>query len=64
MEITRNTLDTTKGTPDWFTGDVYVDAAAAPVTPRQASDGPEPLLARGPRLNQSRRRPATIAFAN
>jgi hypothetical protein len=32
MEITRNTTrETTKGPTDWFTGQVYVDAAAAPV---------------------------------
>jgi quercetin dioxygenase-like cupin family protein len=39
MQITYNTLDTTKGPTDWFTGDVYVDAAAAPVTPSRASAG-------------------------
>ncbi len=30
MEITRSRLDTTKGPADWFTGDVYIDAVAAP----------------------------------
>ncbi len=30
MDITRNTTDTTKGPADWFTGNVYVDAIAAP----------------------------------
>ena len=30
MEITRSTLDTQKGPSDWFTGDVYIDAVAAP----------------------------------
>jgi quercetin dioxygenase-like cupin family protein len=30
MEITRSSLDTTKGPADWFTGDVYIDALAAP----------------------------------
>jgi quercetin dioxygenase-like cupin family protein len=30
MEITRNTNDTTRGPADWFTGEVYIDAVAAP----------------------------------
>ena len=30
MQITRSSLDTTKGPEDWFTGDVYIDAVAAP----------------------------------
>jgi quercetin dioxygenase-like cupin family protein len=30
MEITRNTIDTTLGPSDWFTGTVYIDAVAAP----------------------------------
>jgi len=30
MQITRNTLDTTPGPSDWFTGDVYLDPVAAP----------------------------------
>jgi quercetin dioxygenase-like cupin family protein len=30
MQITRNTLDTTPGPSDWFTGDVYLDSVAAP----------------------------------
>jgi len=30
MEITRNSLDTTAGPSDWFTGSVYIDAVAAP----------------------------------
>lgn len=29
MQITRNSLETTKGPAGWFTGDVYVDAVAA-----------------------------------
>jgi quercetin dioxygenase-like cupin family protein len=29
MEITRNTLDTTPGPADWFTGTVFIDALAA-----------------------------------
>ena len=30
MQITRNSLDTTAGPGDWFTGNVYLDAVAAP----------------------------------
>ena len=30
MKITRSSLETNKGSADWFTGDVYVDAVAAP----------------------------------
>jgi quercetin dioxygenase-like cupin family protein len=30
MEITRNSLDTSAGPSDWFTGTVYVDTVAAP----------------------------------
>jgi quercetin dioxygenase-like cupin family protein len=30
MEITRNSLDTTPGSAEWFTGAVYVDTVAAP----------------------------------
>jgi quercetin dioxygenase-like cupin family protein len=30
MEITRHGIDTTAGPADWFTGDVYIDAVAAP----------------------------------
>jgi quercetin dioxygenase-like cupin family protein len=30
MEITRNSLDSTSGPGDWFTGTVYIDAVAAP----------------------------------
>ncbi len=30
MQITRNTIETTPGPADWFTGAVYIDAAAAP----------------------------------
>jgi len=32
MQITRNSIDTQKGSADWFTGDVYIDAVAAPAT--------------------------------
>jgi quercetin dioxygenase-like cupin family protein len=30
MQITRNSLDTSAGPSDWFTGAVYVDTVAAP----------------------------------
>jgi quercetin dioxygenase-like cupin family protein len=30
MQISRSSVDTTKGPDDWFIGDVYVDAGAAP----------------------------------
>jgi quercetin dioxygenase-like cupin family protein len=30
MQITRNSLDTSPGPGDWFTGSVYIDAIAAP----------------------------------
>lgn len=30
MKITRSSVETMKGPADWFTGDVYVDAIAAP----------------------------------
>jgi quercetin dioxygenase-like cupin family protein len=33
MQITRSSLPTTKGPGDWFTGDVYIDAIAAPTGP-------------------------------
>ena len=30
MQITRNTIETTAGPSEWFTGTVYIDAVAAP----------------------------------
>ena len=33
MQITRSSIDTQKGPADWFTGDVYIDAAAVHFTP-------------------------------
>jgi quercetin dioxygenase-like cupin family protein len=30
MQLTRNSLETTPGPGDWFTGSVYIDALAAP----------------------------------
>lgn len=33
MQITKSSLQTTKGPGDWFTGDVYIDTVAAPPGP-------------------------------
>ena len=33
MQITRNSIETTVGPSEWFTGAVYVDAVAAPSEP-------------------------------
>jgi quercetin dioxygenase-like cupin family protein len=33
MQITRNSLQSTPGPSDWFTGTVYIDAIAAPSGP-------------------------------
>ena len=30
MEITRNSIETSPGPADWFTGDVFIDAVATP----------------------------------
>jgi quercetin dioxygenase-like cupin family protein len=30
MQVTRNSVETNRGPSDWFTGDVYIDAVAAP----------------------------------
>jgi hypothetical protein len=30
MEITRNSLDTSAGPSDWFTGTVYIDTVTVP----------------------------------
>ena len=32
MHITRSSIETAKGPTEWFTGEVYVDAVAAPVS--------------------------------
>ena len=37
MQITRNSLDTTAGPADWFTGSVYIDVIAAPSPPSRAA---------------------------
>ena len=43
MQITRNSLDTNQGPSDWFTGDVYLDAVAAPEAPARTARGQRPL---------------------
>ena len=37
MQLTRSSLDTAPGPSDWFTGDVYIDAIAAPNPPSRVS---------------------------
>ncbi len=39
MRITRSSIATTKGSADWFTGDVYVDALVAPEGVSKVSGG-------------------------
>ena len=37
MEITRSSVDTARGPEEWFTGDVYIDAIAAPTPPSRVA---------------------------
>jgi quercetin dioxygenase-like cupin family protein len=37
MEMTRNSIATSPGPPEWFTGTVYIDAVAAPLSGSRAS---------------------------
>jgi quercetin dioxygenase-like cupin family protein len=37
MQITRNSIKTTAGPSEWFTGAVYVDTVATPVSPSRLS---------------------------
>ncbi len=37
MQITRSSIETTKGPSEWFTGQVYIDSVAAPSGPSQLS---------------------------
>src|SRR5919199_5682607 len=37
MQLTRNSLDTTPGPSDWFTGTVYLDPIATPSEPSRVS---------------------------
>ncbi len=37
MQLTRNSVETSAGPEDWFTGDVYIDAVAAPASGSRVS---------------------------
>ena len=37
MQLTRNSIDTTPGPGDWFTGSVFIDAVAAPTATSRVS---------------------------
>jgi quercetin dioxygenase-like cupin family protein len=37
MQITRNSLETAAGPPDWFTGAVYIDTVAVPAATARAA---------------------------
>jgi quercetin dioxygenase-like cupin family protein len=37
MQITRNSIETTPGPSDWFTGTVYIDPVATPSEPSRLS---------------------------
>jgi quercetin dioxygenase-like cupin family protein len=37
MQITRNSIDSTPGPGDWFTGTVHIDPVAAPAEPSRVS---------------------------
>lgn len=37
MQITKSSIETTKGPSDWFSGDVYIDAIAAPQAPSRVA---------------------------
>jgi quercetin dioxygenase-like cupin family protein len=37
MQVTRNSLDTTPGPSDWFTGAVYIDTVATPSAPSRVA---------------------------
>ena len=37
MEVTKNSLNTARGSSEWFTGDVYIDPVAAPSGPSRLS---------------------------
>jgi len=37
MQITRNSVETTPGPGDWFTGSVFVDAVATPTAPSRVA---------------------------
>jgi hypothetical protein len=58
MQITRSEVDTTKGSGEWFTGDVYVDTIVAARAPArsQAAWCPSPP---GARTASASHRPAS-----
>ncbi|HTT29945.1 MAG TPA: cupin domain-containing protein [Solirubrobacteraceae bacterium] len=37
MQITRNSLESTRGPADWFTGTVYLDTVATPASPSRVA---------------------------
>ena len=37
MQVTESSIETARGPADWFTGDVYIDAVAAPVASSRVS---------------------------
>jgi quercetin dioxygenase-like cupin family protein len=37
MQMTRNSIATAPGPPEWFTGTVYIDAVAAPLSSSRVS---------------------------
>jgi len=37
VQITRSSLDTSRGPEDWFTGAVFIDTVAAPAPPARAA---------------------------
>jgi quercetin dioxygenase-like cupin family protein len=37
MEVTKNSLNTARGSSEWFTGDVYIDPVATPSGPSRLS---------------------------
>ena len=39
MQVTRNSVETTPGPSDWFTGSVFIDAVAVPAEPSRLSAG-------------------------
>jgi quercetin dioxygenase-like cupin family protein len=39
MQITRNSLDSNRGSADWFTGTVFVDPIATPSAPSRVGAG-------------------------
>jgi quercetin dioxygenase-like cupin family protein len=43
MQITRNTIETTRGPSEWFTGAVYIDTIATPSEPSRLSASSVPF---------------------